>query len=108
CSYEATRSTHDSGAPTVTNPAPLRSAPRPESEIAPAMPREPPIKSECPYVPLWLSGERGGRHGTVYSIQEIYTKVRDAPGVANLQQQDISLSFRERVGVRVQDLDAAN
>src|SRR5436190_5088583 len=53
-----------SGTTSFTSPAPLRRQDTPASEIAPAIPNEPPIKSARPKSPLWASGRRGGRRGS--------------------------------------------
>jgi hypothetical protein len=49
-----------------TRPAPLRSVAMPAKAIAPAMPRDPPIKSARPKSPLWLSAGRGGKSGNAW------------------------------------------
>ncbi len=57
------------GTANVTRPAPLRSADWPASEMAPLIPREPPMSSARPKSPLWLSGRRGGRSGKGVSVR---------------------------------------
>ena len=49
------------GTASVVRPAPARAAPSAASSAAPVLPREPPITSTWPNVPLWASRGRGGR-----------------------------------------------